>query len=139
MSGGQEILGHVVRLTPLTATVLSLDQDTHTTSSPTGLDIAPPVPHHDTTRQSDAPALGSLQQKSRLGLAALALVGIVVVTGKHLLNRQHALYPRVDSFNALMTLEATRHIRLIGHHSKQIARGPEHLARFADAGKQYTL
>src|SRR5262245_36864209 len=122
MSGGQEILGNVVRLTPLAATVLSLDQDAHTTRSPTSLDITPPVPHHHTTRQSNAPTVCCLQQKARLGLAARAPVGIVMVTGKHLLNRQQALYPRMDRLNALMTLEATRHIWLVGHHNKQIAR-----------------
>lgn len=133
MSCCQEILGNLARLTAFPATVRSLDQDTGATGSLTGLDIAPPIADHHTARQIDLPPLCRLQQQPWLGLAAFAPIGIVVVAGEYILNRQRASDPCIDALYTLTTLAATHHIRLIGDDDQHIAGCPQHLACFSDA------
>ena len=52
------------------------------------------------------------------------------------MDRQAASGPGVDGLHTFATLEATHHIRLIGHHDQQIAGLPKHPACFVDA-RQY--
>src|SRR6185436_1636982 len=82
------------------------DQDGPAAGSTSRLDIAPAVSYHETFRQGYAVALRRPQQHAGLGLAAIAIVDVVVLAHFHSIKLQavpQMLINRIGRFAGLQT------------------------------------
>jgi hypothetical protein len=67
--------------------VVVVDENGFASRTPTGFDITPPVAHHETLSEFDAPVNGGSQHQARFRLPAFAGVSVVVIAGPDVIER----------------------------------------------------
>ena len=98
-----------------------VQEDSPTTGSPAGLDVAPAITDHEARREVE-PVLGGVEQHPRLRLAAGALVGVVVRADDDLVEREELVQARVDPIDRLAGLRPTGDLRLVRDDDEREAR-----------------
>jgi len=105
------------------------------TSGPTaGLDVFPAIPNHKTFCQINPPITGRLQQQTRPGLAAGAIVNIIVITDPNVINGYLTTQRAIDGLDDISALRTPCYVGLIGHHNQQEASLAQRHTGFGHAG-----
>src|SRR5580700_4936942 len=103
------------RLRRLSLAVAVIDQNGLATRGVAGIDVAPAISHEVAPREINIVLALGLQQESGLGLAASAMVRIIMIADEDGVDRQRSREPLMDGFDGLTRLRAARNIRLVGN------------------------
>ena len=79
-----------------------------------GVDVAPAIAHHKTAGEIDMVFALGLQQQTGLGLAASAMIRIVMITDEDIVDRQRSRERLMNALNGFASLAAARNIGLVG-------------------------
>ena len=103
------------RLRRLSLPVVVIDQNCFATRGVAGIDVAPAISHEETSREIDVVLALGLEQKSRPGLAASAIIRIIMVTDEDIVDRQRRGQRLMDGFDGLACVGAAGDIGLVGN------------------------
>src|ERR1700724_131171 len=121
---GERFYSHIGRLGAF-SDVPVIDEEIGASRCLAGRHVPPPVAHHEALPEVDAEFTGGLQEHSRLGLAAMAAVGIRVKADSCGIQGQIEPQAPVHRLDDLDSLLAGRHVRLVRHDDVQKARASQ--------------
>src|SRR5262245_48671713 len=116
------------RLWPWLAAVAVVDEHGPASGGLAGCDVAPAVADHPAFRKHDAVFLRRLDQQSRLGLPARAIIGLGVPADPYVVDPERIPHLRMHRAD-----KRWRSTRLIRRDDHEIACSPESLDRIAHA------
>ena len=112
-------MNYLIRLAGSILWIATIDENRGASGGSAGFHVTPAITDHVTAGKVDVPLGCGLQKQTRLGLAALALIGIDVKTDLDVIDRQPLTKFRMHGVDRGSGRAAGRHVRLVGHHHQQ--------------------